>query len=222
MIRAVFLDVDDTLVDYAPAAHAAFRIAVGDQAPYEQWLGLDHYERWLTGGFENFVAFREGRMRDFLRLLGRDADADRAAEIEQHRFERLADHYRLFADVQPLLAELRGKGVRLGLITNNESVHQRDKLARVGLDTGFDAIVISDEVGVAKPDPAIFEHALALVELDPDEAMHVGDNRRADAQGAHDAGLRAVWLDRAGRHDGTALEFPVVRSLAEVPALFIA
>jgi putative hydrolase of the HAD superfamily len=219
VIRAVFLDVDDTLVDYAPAARAAFATALGDDAPYEQWLTLDHYERWLAGEFDDFVAFREGRMRDFLAGLGRDADVDRATALERNRFDSLADHYTLFDDVLPLLDALRSKGIRTGLITNNESVHQRDKLARVGLDRLVDVIVISDEVGVAKPDRAIFDHALGLLGVEPGQAMHVGDNIGADAAGAHRAGLRAVWLDRPGRHDDSPLDFAVVRSLAEVPAL---
>lgn len=219
MIKAVFLDVDDTLVDYAPAARAAFATTLGADAPYDRWLTLDHYERWLAGEFDGFQEFREGRMRDFLALLGRDADVDRAAALERNRFDSLADHYTLFDDVLPLLDALRSKGIRTGLITNNESVHQRDKLARVGLDRLVDAIVISDEVGVAKPDPAIFGHALGLLDLEPADAMHVGDNLGADAMGAHDAGLRAVWLDRPGRYEGSPLGFTVVRSLAEIPDL---
>ncbi|MEO8888713.1 MAG: HAD family hydrolase [Jatrophihabitantaceae bacterium] len=219
MIRAVFLDVDDTLVDYDPAARAAFAAALGDNTSYDAWLTLDHYARWVAGEFDGFQAFRDSRMHDFLALLGRAADLDRAAELERRRFDSLADHYALFDDVLPLLDVLRRRGIRLGLITNNESVHQRDKLARVGLDSRVDAIVISDEVGVAKPDRAIFDHALDLVGVAAEEAMHIGDNLIADAQGAHAAGLHAVWLDRRGRYDGRPLDCAVVRGLAEVPAL---
>lgn len=220
MIKAVFLDVDDTLVDYAPAARAAFAAALGEDASYEQWLALDHYERWLNGEFDDFQAMRDARMADFLHRLGRDADVQRAGVLEQLRFDGLAEHYRLFDDVAPCLDGLRERGLRIGLITNNESVHQRDKLRRVGLDTGFDATVISGELGVAKPDAAIFEHACALVGVEPVEAMHVGDNLVADAQGAHAAGLRGVWLDRRGEHEpGRDPDVAVITNLAELPAL---
>lgn len=218
-IRAVFLDVDDTLVDYAPAARAAFAATLGEDASYEQWLALDHYERWLNGEFDDFETFRTTRMTDFLRLLDRHADVGRAAEFERQRFAGLAQHYRLFDDVSPCLAALRDRGLRVGLITNNESEHQRDKLRRVGLDTGFDATVISGEFGVAKPDPAIFVHACALVGVEPAAAMHVGDNLVADAQGAHGAGLHGVWLDRRGEHDDRPLDVTVISGLAELPAL---
>jgi putative hydrolase of the HAD superfamily len=218
-IRAVFLDVDDTLVDYAPAARAAFAAALGEDASYEQWLTLDHYERWLNGEYDDFQAMRDARMAAMLRLLGRDAEVERAAEFEQRRFAGLAEHYALFDDVGPCLHALRERGLRVGLITNNEPVHTRHKLGLVGLDTGFDATVISGELGVAKPDPAIFAHACTLAGVEPGEAVHVGDNLVADAQGAHDAGLRGVWLDRRGQHDQRPLEVTVIAGLAELPAL---
>lgn len=217
-MRAVFLDVDDTLVDYAPAARAAFAAAVGEDASYERWLELDHYERWLSGEFDDFEGFRNTRMADFLALIGRDAE--QAAEIEYRRFTGLAQHYALFDDVEPCLAQLRERDLLLGLITNNESVHQRDKLARVGLADRFDAVVISGEFGTAKPDAAIFRHACDLLGVPPGEAVHVGDNLVVDALGAQAAGLRGVWLDRRGEHDGRPLEVPVVSGLAQLSEVF--
>jgi putative hydrolase of the HAD superfamily len=216
-VKAVFLDVDDTLVDYAPAARAAFAAVLGEDASYEQWLQLDHYERWLNGEFDDFETFRTARMADFLTLLGRENA--QAAELESRRFAGLAEHYQLFDDVEPCLAALRERGVRTGLITNNEPVHQRDKLARVGLLDRFDAVVISGEFGIAKPDPAIFRHACALLDVQPTDALHVGDNLAADALGAHGAGLRGVWLDRRGEHDGRPLDVDVIGGLDELPAL---
>jgi putative hydrolase of the HAD superfamily len=221
-IKAVFLDVDDTLVDYAPAARAAFAAALGEDASYEQWLELDHYERWLNGEFDDFQAMRDARMADFLRRLGRDEDVRRAGLLEQLRFDGLAQHYRLFDDASPCLDALRAHGLLLGLITNNESVHQRDKLRRVGLDSGFDATVISGELGVAKPNAAIFEHACELVGVEPAQALHVGDNLVADAQGAHGTGLHGVWLDRRGEHDNRPLDVAVIRGLDELPRIVVA
>jgi putative hydrolase of the HAD superfamily len=217
-IRAVFLDVDDTLVDYGTAAREAFYAAVGDEGDYERFLGFDHYERFLTGELD-FQSFRDQRMAAYLAAVGRDGDVARAREIEQQRYAGLAHGYRLFDDALPLLTELRARGLSIGLITNNESTHQREKLRIVGLDTLVDVIVISEEVRAAKPDARIFANACALLGAPAAEAVHVGDNFYADAQGAHDAGLRAVWLDRRGEHDGAALDFPVVSGLASVPAL---
>jgi putative hydrolase of the HAD superfamily len=218
-VEAVFFDVDDTLVDYAPAARAAFAAVLGEDASYEQWLALDHFERWLSGEFDDFAAFRRARMTDFLALIGR---ADDPAVLEQQRFAVIAEHYRVFGDVATCLAELRARGLRLGVITNQDGEHQREKLATVGLADRFDAVLISGEVGVAKPDPAIFARACAELHVEPAAAVHVGDNLAADARGAAAAGLRGVWLDRRGEHDGRRLDVDVIGGLAELPALLVA
>ena len=217
-LRAVFLDVDDTLVDYETAGRRAFVTALGADADYEVFTSLDHYSRFLSGEF-GFAEMRERRMADFLALIGRPDDVPHAAEIERRRFDGLAEHYALFGDVRPCLAALRERGLLLGLITNNESVHQRAKIKAVGLDELVDVIVISGEIGVAKPEAAIFAHACALLGVAPDEALHVGDNLHHDAHGAHAAGVRAVWLDRRRRHDGSALDFAVIAGLDELLAL---
>jgi putative hydrolase of the HAD superfamily len=217
-IRAVFLDVDDTLVDYQFAARTAFQRAVGPGGDYALFSGLDHYDRFLRGELEFQIA-RDQRMVDYLVAVGRTADAADAAAIEAIRFEGLEQYYRLFDDVGPLFGLLRSRGVSIGLITNNESAHQRAKLAKVGLDSIVDAIVISDEVGVAKPEARIFAQACDLLGVAAGEALHIGDNREADADGAHQAGLQAVWLDRLGRHDGTPLAYRVISDLHEVSEL---
>jgi putative hydrolase of the HAD superfamily len=214
-VRAVFLDVDDTLVDYQTAARAAFENAIGSLDRYDEFHNLDHYERFLTGEFD-FQTFRDTRMADFLARVGMTDEVARAAEIERRRFDGLAAHYTLFDDVHWCLDLLRARELRIGLITNNEGAHQRAKLATVGLDRLVDVIVISQEIGVAKPDARIFAHACELVGVRADEAIHVGDNPYADAEGAHLAGLRAVWLDRRAEHDGAERPYAVIRGLHEL------
>lgn len=215
MIKAVFLDVDDTLVDYQRAAQAAFAAAVGSLDRYDEFNQLDHYHRFLNGELD-FQSARELRMAAFLELVGREADGARAAEFERVRYEGLSHHYTLFDDALPCLEQLRERDLLVGVITNNESVHQRAKLAAVGLDQLVDAIVISDEFGVPKPDRRIFAHACELLGVRADEAVHVGDNATADAEGAHAAGLRALWLDRAGVRDDRTRGYAVISGLHEL------
>lgn len=217
-VKAVFLDVDDTLVDYAPAARAAFAAVFGPDAPYDQWLALDHYERYLNGEL-GFRAMRETRMADFLEMLGRHADIPDAVAFERRRFEGLAEHYRLFEDALPCVADLRERGLRIGLITNNESEHQREKIRKTGLDGLFDVVIISDEVGVAKPNRRIFDYACAAMGVEAGDAAHVGDNLVADARGARDAGLHGVWLDRYARRAGTVTDVAVVDRLDQLGRL---
>ena len=121
--------------------------------------------------------------------------------------------FELFADVLDCLRALRQAGLKLGVITNSEPAHQRRKLRAVGLADAFDTVVISGEFGVAKPDPAIFEHACAAIGVAPGAALHVGDRLDLDALGASDAGLRGVWLDRRAEANGEH-RVPIVSGLA--------
>ena len=217
MIRAVFFDVDDTLLDYYSASRSAFRGALGDDADFALWLSISdpHFARYGRGEI-GFQEMREERMAHYLRLSGRDVDE--AAEVEARRFEALWTSYELFTDVAPCLAALRSSGVALGVITNNEPVHQRHKLSLVGLADAFDAVAISGEVGAAKPDDAIFTHACGLLDVRPDEALHIGDRLDLDALAATDAGLTGVWLDRRATAQGDET-VPVLSTLEALPAL---
>jgi putative hydrolase of the HAD superfamily len=216
VIRAVFLDVDDTLVDYQHAATSAFHEVLGDDSDYNAFFALDHFDHYLSGdlGFEDA---RVERMAAFLATCGRDGE-DPAA-LEAARLAALEKYYVLYDDALPCISALRDRGLLIGLITNNEAVHQRRKIEAVGLDRLVDTTVISGELDIAKPDPRIFAHACAQLEVAPHEAMHVGDAPYADALGAHDAGLRAVWLDRTGANQLAPLAFPVITGLGTVTEL---
>jgi putative hydrolase of the HAD superfamily len=155
-------------------------------------------------------------MARYLELLGRTEDA---AAFEAQRWALVERGFELYPDVSACLAAVRTAGLKLGVITNNESVHQRRKLATVGLADVFDAVIISGEVGFAKPDGAIFRHGCAAVGVAPGEALHVGDLLEVDARGAAGAGLRGVWLDRQGRDDGTVEDVSVISALDELSAL---
>ena len=97
----------------------------------------------------------------------------------------------------------------------DHSLHAR--LAETGLASLVDAAVASAEVGRAKPDRAIFEHALELAGAVPGEAVHAGDSPEEDVEGALAAGLRAVLVARDGR--AANARAPVIASLAELPPL---
>ena len=218
-ISAVFFDVDDTLVDYATTSRRALEEAMAAGDSYELWqlISEPHFQRYHLGEIE-FGPMRVERTAAFLRELGREADSRRAADFEHARFVALNRSFVLFDDVLSCLSALRERTLRLGVITNNDGPHQRRKLAMVGLTDAFDVVAISGEIGVGKPDPAIFAHACAAVSVSPAAALHVGDRLDTDALGAQAAGLLGVWLDRSSVADGES-RVPVVSSLAELDAL---
>ena len=80
------------------------------------------------------------------------------------------------------------------MVTNGTSASQRPKLCNTGIDALVDAITVSEEVGVAKPEPEIFRHALAAIDADPATTLFVGDNPAADIGGAKALGLLAAWV----------------------------
>jgi putative hydrolase of the HAD superfamily len=111
------------------------------------------------------------------------------------------------------------------VVTNGDPAQQHAKLRASGLAGDFPVVIVSGEAGVAKPDAAIFHAACARLGLPPERVAYVGDRYDVDALGAAAAGLRGVWLNRAGlaapASGPEALRAgpPSIRTLAEVPGV---
>jgi putative hydrolase of the HAD superfamily len=132
-----------------------------------------------------------------------------------HFWNRYDAHCGLSEEVAGTLAELRRRRLKLGVITNGRSTMQRRKIAALGLADAFDVILVSEEEGVRKPDAEIFRRALERCAVEPHEAVFVGDHPTADVEGAHRAGLHAVWKF-VPYWVPTVAHAPVVRSLREI------
>lgn len=140
--------------------------------------------------------------------------------------ERLLPYYRseMKQHVQPdadnnrLLADLNRRGVPWGIVTNGTTVTQHIACRAAGLDELAPFIIVSEAAGYKKPDPRIFRDALELTGLaSPEQVMFVGDNPRADVDGAKRFGMKAAWV-RRGRQFPDNLETPdyVVDHVAEL------
>jgi putative hydrolase of the HAD superfamily len=142
-------------------------------------------------------------------------------------FVELFDHYGgaaawlVFPDVPPALSALRARGIALAVVSNFDR-RLPAVLDGLGLGPLLDAVVHSSGIGHAKPDPGIFEAALATLGVTPGEAMHVGDDSGADVGGAHRAGLRPVLIDRDGANPPLPPGVPRIATLAELPSLAVA
>jgi putative hydrolase of the HAD superfamily len=101
----------------------------------------------------------------------------------------------VYDDVLPALARLKPR-YRLGLLTNGFSDHQRRKIAGAQIGGWFDAIVVSGDQGICKPDPAPFRAVLAQLGAESESAWMVGDSLQSDVQGAQNVGMKAVWVNR--------------------------
>ncbi len=100
-----------------------------------------------------------------------------------------------------LLEDIQEAGLRAAIVTNGGLAMQSRKIEASGLRGLVDAVVISEELGVAKPDPRIFEHAMAGIDAVAADSLFVGDNPEADILGAMGVGMRSAWL-RRGREWG--------------------
>lgn len=116
-----------------------------------------------------------------------------------YRHFEAATVWEVFPDVEPTLEALRARGCTLGIVSNFDSRVVRI-LEGLGLAAWFASVTLSSAVGATKPDPAIFAEALARHGVGSAQALHVGDAPEEDAAGARAAGLRAVLIDRGGRH----------------------
>ena len=208
--QALLFDLDDTLIDEREHQRAVMQTcgtiaSLQDgldavrlfEANQEVWRAYwpEVEGQWTLGLLDGAALSLEAWHRT-LRAYGCVDES-----VAKVAVEALAGHthaaYRLYEDVPELLGLLKGR-LLLGLITNGASDTQRERLGWFDLKRHFDVIVISGEVGVAKPDPAIFGLALDNLAISEDQAWYVGDSLRTDMAGAKAAGLTAVWLNRHG------------------------
>lgn len=122
--------------------------------------------------------------------------------------------FRLHDDAPAAMDALDAAGVRMGVVSNWDCALP-DHLAGLGVADRFAVIAVSATVGAAKPDPAIFRHAIAATGVDAARALHVGDRRAEDYDGARAAGLAALLLDRSGAQEGAE----VITTLAAIPEI---
>ena len=147
----------------------------------------------------------KGRMREFwsrydamvLQRLGiADSGGALAASIDRG-FES-PPWFRVFPETREVLDALRGRGLALGVISNNTS-DLIDTLDRIDLARYFDHVTYSQEVRAQKPVPAVFRLALSRAGCTPTEAVHVGDSFEMDVLGARGVGIEPILVDREGR-----------------------
>ena len=111
----------------------------------------------------------------------------------------------------------------IAILTNGFTEAQYRKLRSTGLDRYIQRMVISDEIGIQKPDPRIFRYAEMATGATPESAIMIGDNPDNDIQGALDAGWNAIYFDCKSKHfsTGSPNYFGHVASLHEIPDILI-
>jgi len=108
------------------------------------------------------------------------------------------------------------RGIPLGVITNGNTDQQMRKLHRMGILGRFSVVVVSESAGHAKPACAIFHHACSSIGRPPEACVFVGDDWERDVDGALNAGLSPVWVERDSERTQEQTRVPHIRSLSEL------
>lgn len=207
--NVVLFDLDDTLVDHQHSMRAALghlretvagldALTVAEmEAAYS--AALHRYQPLILAGELPLPEARIQRMVAVYEVAGlQPTPAEAAATTDlYHRTYRASEQ--LVEGAFELLTALRDGGFRLGVITNHTTLEQQAKIERHDLAQFFEVVIISEAVRVRKPDPAIFQLALAPLNATPSDAVMVGDTWHADIVGAHNVGMAAIWINRYGQ-----------------------
>ena len=129
-----------------------------------------------------------------------------------------ATHWELFPETLEVLTKLKERGFELGIISNFDSRFFQ-VIRALEINQFFDSVTISSLAGAAKPASKIFSYALEQHMLNPDEVLHVGDHRIEDFEGARQAGLHTVLIDRTGSLLPANQTFSSLVPLLELPLL---
>jgi len=230
VISAVLFDLDGTLMDHRGAAAIALRTCLGAAGRVDsgqlanlerQWFSLErtHMDAFLAGDC-TFVEQRRRRLREFLPELGIASGGDGDLDAWFAEYLRTYEaNWAPYGDVHSCLNDLLALSLRpkLGVLTNGEHDQQCAKIDRCGLRIFFDEVLVSQDLGHAKPARECFVEACRRIGVAPGNTVYVGDALDIDARAAGAAGLCGLWLDRyANRSDAYC---PRVESLAEVPAM---
>lgn len=199
-LSTLIFDLDGTLCSYDTdlEEHLLNTFETDDTAElpitpssYQEGFGVE-FDKAIDGKIDR--PDLEFRTRIFWLFLEDNEGYDEKEIIDfGKKFTELReDSLSLFPEVPGVFEELRDK-YKLGLLTNGPSSLQRKKIEVLGIGDWFDSIVVSGEHHLAKPDPKIFEVALADLNIEEGEAIYVGNSLQYDVLGANNANLPVVW-----------------------------
>lgn len=201
--RAVIFDFDNTLINYHRCEQEALRQALvkhavidGEEQSWQSFWDVYNPINWSYWERRHLLTRSELTHHTFRdALLGHLGDGSMAGELADTYWELFCSLCYFEPGAHEALVHT-ARSHRLGIITNGYGEAQRRRLDACGIAQLFDSLVISDEAGMRKPDPRIFELALADMGLTREEALFVGDSIADDYEGAKRAGIDFCFYNR--------------------------
>ncbi len=209
--RAIFFDLDDTIIDDSSSVDSGWRTAIGESAAT---LGVDSdalagqvrkVRDWYWSHPGRHRVGRQDLRASSARIVGEalsrlGIENGKLATRIAHRYRDIREESRkLMPGAVEALEQVRDLGIKTALLTNGAATAQRSKLTQFNLEHHFDFIGIEGEFGYGKPDERVYRAALAALNAEPVETWMVGDNLEWDVAAPMLIGLTGIWLDRFGK-----------------------
>lgn len=196
MYKAIFIDIDDTLLDYIPCCRKAFDEAMPEHP--------EHFQLFFDIAGRLFAEAKHGKYtiaevmdlypQEFIAAIGYP---DEAVEPFKHAFRAAwGTTHTLVPGAKEMLDTLQSKGYRLFAASNSFGHLQRSRLEHAGILPYFEDTFISMDIGYDKPDIRFYQEALRRAGLQPHEVLMIGDSMTTDVLGAQKAGIDALFFDR--------------------------
>ena len=223
-IDAVLFDLDYTLFDSEASERDALTMTLRDNGISPTVEGITRYQsinkslwKMLEREAIDLEYLRVNRFEQLLEALDESKDPQVLADCYTTNLGKCGKFY---PEARPLLERLQGV-VKLAIVTNGVSKTQRLRLEIHDYERYFNAVVVSGEFGIPKPNPAIFNEALDLLGLSKDDnVIMVGDSLSSDMRGAMSLGLTACWFnpenDRASSNVNVDYKIQSLNELVEI------
>ncbi|MFC3746467.1 HAD family hydrolase [Paenibacillus sp. GCM10012306] len=194
-IQGLLFDLDNTLMDrdhtFRSFSTQFVRHFLGHLSPEE----MDNVIRDIIIRDADGYRDKDGFFAELSEVLPWETPVS-AAHIRTYYDESYSHHGALMKHALEILEHCQSRGYVLGLVTNGKKHIQDGKIDKLNLRSFFKTIVISGEVGIKKPDPAIYQLALERLGTGADETLFIGDHPVNDIWGAGKAGIGSIWLRR--------------------------
>ena len=226
MYRAIFIDIDDTLLDYIPCCREAFDFALAQISNLQSQITNEEelFELFFAISGRLFSEAKHGlhTVAEVMELYPaefceRAGYPPSAVDPFKHAFRAAwGKTHTLVPDAKQTLEAWRGKGYRLFAASNSFGHLQRSRLQHAGLLHLFEDTYISMDLGYDKPDIRFYQEALRRCGLQPAEVLMIGDSMTTDIIGAREAGLGVLYFNRRNEPLPAHSDIPSVSSLSQI------
>ncbi|QNG60627.1 HAD family hydrolase [Bacillus sp. PAMC26568] len=218
-MKAILFDLDGTLFNRDLALMNFAEMQYDNWEELHSKLTREQYTELFLRLDKNGYVWKDAVYKTIAKKLELSAQPEDLLKDYQVNFHTSCAPCEITVDV---MKTLTAKGLKLGIITNGFTEFQRKTIQTMGIEDFFDVVVISEEAGLRKPDTAIFQLALKIMNIEPKYAVYVGDHPENDVKAAKDAGLNAIWMKTKHYNQADHADWHISRieEVLEVPFIW--